>query len=277
VRQVSVFLGFIGLIASAGAHPALAAAAPKKLFCPASWPEDAKATLRETTFTTRALGFAPDDFDSEPEPWSAKAGDEMSCVYGNGRQLLISIPGKPDRCYVGEVKQPKPGEPDNTVYCAYAPTGDPAKDTVNIREMEPLARATAIHGVRLGMTSAELTDALHPKSVSPSSDFGQVFLLPDMGQILVGYRHDSASMAEFRPQPGRVDGLFKELRERFGFPDTNRHNTGPAVWSGEDDIRLVLYADRTFGNVGFPDEYAFLLDGKALAGLDIQLRRERLE
>lgn len=252
-------------------EPAAAAAHKKRLVCPQSWPEDASATLQKATFSRLAENSGPDSFEN-PTPWSALEGDDVSCLYSNGRQLLITIPGKPDHCYAGDRKHPKPGEPDDIVYCTYTPTGVPAKDAVNPREMEPLTRASTFRGVRLGMTGMEIGDVLQAKPNEPEGGYQQLFLLPDKQQVLVGYVSRQAAMIEFRPPLGKTYGLYKEICERFGFPDKYQL-PGSAIWRGADGVRFVLYDGYNFGARGLQDEVAFLLDGKNLVDLDKYIER----
>jgi len=254
-------------------QPAAAAAHKKRLVCPQSWPEDANAALRKATFSRQAEGWGPDGFGN-PVSWGVLDGDEMSCTYGNDRQLLITIPGKADHCYAGDKKHPKPGEPDETVYCTYTPTGDPVKDAVNPREIEPLTRASTFRGIGLGMTGKEMAETLQAKSDTADDDYQQLLVLPDRQQMLVGYIGHKAVMIEFRPPVGKTFGLYKEICDRFGFPENSVSHLGPSIWRGADGVRIVLYKGRTFGNHSYEDQVAFLLDGNGLIDLDRQLAEE---
>ena len=272
VRRILLLWLVVGCCVISAFQPASAARA-KRLACPQNWPEDANAALRKATFSKLAENFGPEEFGN-PGSWGAEDGDELSCTYSNGRQLLITIPGKAEHCYSGDRKHPKPGEPDDIIYCTYTPTGDPARDAVNPREMEPLTRASLFRGVRLGMTSKDIAETLQATSGVVDDDYDEMFVLPDKQQMHVGYSGHQAIMIQFRLPIGKTWGLYSEVCERFGFPDSNDSSRGMAIWRGADGVRFVVYHGYRFGGRSYQEEVGFLLDGKGLVDLDRQLGQD---
>ena len=252
-----------------------------KLSCPAAWSKDPSAKRIRVNFTSMFGHNAPLDFHADPAPYGAVIGDELFCAYSNGHGFLITIPGKPRRCYDVAERSTLAGYIMTDAYCTYTKTGDAAKDAIQIRETAPLDRETAIHGVRLGMSHDQVAASIPPK-VAPTriDDFEEVYVLPDTQQLLVGYggSHDRVVFEELKPKLGQVRGLFIELKEWFGFPDKNGWPGDPMVWSGLDGVRLVVPTTPKFRNESFSDEYEFLLDEHSYTGkLDEELNLRPIE
>ena len=243
---------------------AAAAQSPSKLSCPAAWSNDSSAKRTRVDFTTRFIHNAPLDFPADPAPYGAVIGDELFCAYSNGHGFLITIPGKPRRCY-DVTEQPTPTSYQMTdAYCTYTKTGDAAKDAIQIRETALPNRETAIHGVRLGMSHDQVAASITPK-VAPLriDDSEEVYVLPDTQQLLVGYGGlpERVVFEELKPKLGQVRGLFIEARERFGVPEEiGSLLNKPMVWSGLDGVRLAVLTTPNFRGTRFSDEYEFLLD-----------------
>lgn len=251
-------------------------AAEKKyrLSCPAAWPGAPAAKLSRLDFTADLYHYAPMEFDTDPSPYGADTGDELFCAYSNWRSLLITIPGAPEICYVVNVARKDPSIITDG-YCVYKRVGDPAKDAVRVREMEPLDRSTSFFGVKLGMTRTQVAATMPPKSPSaPRSDPGQeIYVLKDTRQLVVNYNETKgAVIIELKPALGYSTGLADEMRERFGFPDKNILVDDWMVWRGRDGVRLFVPYNRRLGNWPFSDEYALLLDANALQDLDKELK-----
>jgi hypothetical protein len=218
--------------------------------CPKTWPGDPSARLSRAFFWVddQAPSATPDTTiqgNKYTEVYGGLKAD-LQCVYGNHKTLIIPVPGDAPECTDVYTAVRRPPQPEVvtpiSATCTFPPSGNSARDKVEIFAVEPLAADTPFYGVRLGMSPAEIRVALG--SHRPGAE-GAAFpvVVGDGNHLSVTY--DASGLKAVRivvdPPVGVQCSLMPVVKRRFGLPPTNAMgNPSKFKWKGDDGTVLEV-------------------------------------
>lgn len=217
--------------------------------CPAYWPPGKGADLKSAEFWD--LDFTPGaplcgaGKKEEIDIAGLISPSDVGCTYANGVRLLISVPGTPVECWESDQKRFMTGHFNDGLVCYFRPTGDEGKDEIKIVELEKLTRASDLFGLHLGMTRADVEQALNAQDARINASEGHEIraTLTDGKEVTAVFatRGNKMRALDVGATAGTEDDPYTPLKFRFGVPEAywgTDKSPASGFWAGEPHIRL---------------------------------------